>query len=394
MRLYLKIALRYLFSSKGASLIISLIAFFGIFLSVSAILLTIGVFSGFQDELKHKILSKTPHIVITLYTDEETKKIKDTLSRINEVKNFLNFKVYNAFLSSGRVIQSVSVKATDFSDEHFRRFMKKNLLEGKLKGLVIGKGIAELLGVNLGDKVSLVSPFGIRTPTGVIPKVKSYKVGGIFYTGSYDKDFAFVFMDMKDAEKFFKRDFGINLTEVYLNDPYTANNVKKLILENLGNTVIVRSWIDLNKPLFNALELEKLGLFFILLLMVLVASFNITSLLFVKVKERIRDIAVLKTFGMKKKGVIFIFLSVGMSLGILGAVLGIINAYILAYFINEYKLIRVSEEVYMMSYIPVHIKLKDVIATFIGTVILSFFSSLLPSLRASSERVIEVLRKE
>ncbi|GAB6065537.1 ABC transporter permease [Aquifex pyrophilus] len=394
MRTYLKIALRYLLSSRGASLIISLIAFFGIFLSVSAILLTIGVFTGFQDELKNKILSKTPHIVITLYTDEEEKEIRETLSKIKEVKNFLSFKLYNAFLSSGRVVQSVSVKAIDFSDKNFRSFIEKSLVEGELKGLVIGKGIAEILGVSVGEKVSLVSPFGIRTPTGVIPKVKSYRIGGIFYTGSYDKDFAFVFMDLKEAMDFFKRDVGINLTEVYLKEPYNANRVKERILKELGNTVIVRSWIDLNKPLFNALELEKLGLFFILLLMVLVASFNITSLLFVKVKERLRDIAVFKTFGMKKKGIVFIFLSVGMSLGILGALLGIINAYVLAYFINEYKLIRVSEEVYMMSYIPVHIKLKDVIATFTGTVVLSFLSSLLPSLRASSERVIEVLRKE
>ena len=128
--------------------------------------------------------------------------------------------------------------------------------------------------------------------------------------------------------------------------------------------------------------------------MVLVASFNITSLLFVKVKEKVKDIAIFKTFGMNSRGILTIFLLVGLSIGIIGGVLGIINAYILAFFINKYKLIRVAEEVYMMSYIPVHIKLKDVLLTLGGTLILSFISSLIPALHAAREKVIEVLRKE
>ncbi|HID65755.1 MAG TPA: ABC transporter permease, partial [Aquificaceae bacterium] len=360
MRLYLKIATKYLFSSRGTSLIISFMSFFGIFLSVSAILLTLGVFSGFQDELKNKILSNTPHIVITLYSDWEESRINSVLSTTEDIKTFLNFKIFNAFISNGEVIQSVSIKAVDYTDENFRKFIESFLEEGTIEGIIIGRGIADVLNSQIGSKVNLVSPFGIRTPTGTIPKVGKFKVGGIFYTGAYDKDFAFIYMDLLKAREFFKRDYAVNLTEVYLKNPYKANEVKEKLIENLGDSVIIRSWIDLNKPLFNALELEKLGLFFILLLMVLVASFNITSLLFVKVKERIKDIAIFKTFGMKQKEILLIFLTVGMCIGMVGALSGVLNAYILAYFINEYKLIRVSEEVYMMNYIPVHIKLKDV----------------------------------
>ena len=393
MKLYLKIALRYLFSVKGSTLIITLVAFFGVFLSVSAILLTLGIFSGFQDELKLKILSKSPHIVITLYSDEESEDIRETLQKFKEVENFLQFKIYNALISNGEVVQNITVKATDFMDKNFRKFIK-NQLEGSLEGIVIGKGIAEVLNLSLGEKVTLISPFGIRTPTGIIPKVKKVRVGGIFYTGSYDKDFVVVYMNLKDAEKFFKRESYVNLTEVYIKDPFNADEFKKKLINELGENYIIRSWIDLNKPLFNALELEKLGLFFILLLMVVVASFNITSLLFVKIKEKLRDIAVFKTFGMNNKGILLIFVSVGLFIGVIGAILGIINAYVLSYFINKYKLIRVSEEVYMMSYIPSHIKFKDVLMTFIGTFILSLLSSIIPSLKASKEKVIEVLRKE
>ncbi|AAC07492.1 ABC transporter permease [Aquifex aeolicus] len=394
MSLYLKVVLRYLFHAKGSSLFMTFMSFFGIFLSVNAIILTLGVFSGFQDELKNKILSKTPHLVITLYSDYERERIKEVLEKEKEVEYFLSFVVYNAFLSSGEVIQSVSVKAIDYKDGEFQKFIKRFLTEGGTKGLILGKGIAEVFGLLVGDEVSLISPFGIRTPTGVIPKVKKFRVGGIFYTGSYDKDYAVVYMNLKDAKEFFKRDYGVNFTEVYIKDPYRADIVKEKVKKELGERVVVRSWIDLNKPLFNALELEKLGLFFILLLMVVVASFNITSLLFVKVKEKVRDIAVFKTFGMKKRQVLMIFLSLGLFIGTVGAISGVISAYVLAYFINEYKLIRVSEEVYMMSYIPAHIKLKDVLATLLGALLLSFISSLIPALRASKEKVIEVLRKE
>ncbi|WP_461829514.1 FtsX-like permease family protein [Aquifex sp.] len=394
MKLYLKIASRYLFSVKGSTLIISIVAFLGVFLSVTAIILTLGIFSGFQDELKNKILSKSPHIVITLYSDEEEEKIREVLKGLGEVDYFISYKLYNALISKDETITNASIKATDFNNPSLLRFLKERITSGGVEGLVIGQGISELLRAYEGDEITLISLFGIRTPTGIIPKTTKERIGGIFYTGTYDQDYFVAYWDIKKAEKFFRGDLGTNVTEVYLKNPYEADRVKQKLLEKLGSFYVVRSWIDLNKPLFHALELEKLGLFFILLLMVLVASFNITSLLFVKVKEKVRDIAVFKTFGMNSRGILAIFLLVGISIGIAGGLLGILNAYILAFFINKYKLIRVSEEVYMMSYIPAHIKLKDVFLTLGGTLILSFISSLIPALHAARERVIEVLRKE
>ena len=395
MRLYLKFAIRYLFSVKGSTLIISVIAFLGVFLSVSAIILTLGIFSGFQDELKNKILSKSPHIVITLYSDEEEREIKETLLKFKEkISFFISYKLYNALASKEGTITNVSVKATDFNNPDFQKFLKKQLTEGEIKNLVIGQGVSELLRAYPGGEVTLISLFGIRTPTGIIPKTTKEKVGGVFYTGTYDQDYFVAYWDIRRAKRFFKDNLGTNVTEIYLKNPYEADTLKEKLIENLGSFYVIRSWIDLNKPLFHALELEKLGLFFILLLMVLVASFNITSLLFVKVKEKVKDIAILRTFGMNSRGILVIFLLVGLSIGVAGGLLGILNAYILAFFINKYKLIRVSEEVYMMSYIPAHIKLKDVLLTFGGTLILSFISSLIPALHAAREKVIEVLRKE
>ncbi|MDQ7037878.1 MAG: ABC transporter permease [Aquificota bacterium] len=391
----LKIAIRYLVSVRGSTLLITLISFFGVFLSVCAILLTLGVFTGFQDSLKEKILSSTPHIIVSSTGYEDLKNFIRRIENIPEVKEVLPFTLYNAILVKEDRVQPVTIKAVNYREKAFKDIVGSQLVSGKLKDLVIGKGIADVLGVFVGDRVILVSPMGIRTPTGFVPKTREIKVGGIFHTGSYDRDFVIAYMRHEEAKRFFRRGFKFDGLEVYIEDPYRAQEVKRLIVETLGvKGLIVRSWIDLNRPLFNALQLEKLALFLILLLMVLVASFNITSLLFVKAREKVRDIAVLKTFGMKSSDILRIFLLVGMTIGVVGAVLGIGVSFGLAYLINEYRLIRVPEEVYMMSHIPVHIKTADLVAVFAGTLFLSFLSSLIPAVRASKENVVRVLRNE
>ena len=395
MSLHFRLALRYLISVKGSTLLITAISFLGVFLSVSAILLTLGVFTGFQDTLKEKILSNAPHLIVSFVGEHDVKSVRKKIESLEDVRGVIPFTLYNAILSKEDRLQPVTIKAVDYRDKFFRRMTEKHLVKGKIEGIVIGRGSADILGVSVGDKAIIVFPTGIRTPTGFIPKTREVRIGGIFKTGSYDKDYVIAYMREKEARRFFRRGFRFEGLEVYIKDPYRAQEVKYKIEGVLkDDLIIVRSWIDLNKPLFNALQLEKLALFLILLLMVLVASFNITSLLFVKSKEKIRDIAILKTFGMKRGGVTKIFLSVGLSIGLVGAVCGIGVSFLIAYFINEYRLIRVPEEVYMMSHIPVHMKATDIVATFVGTIFLSFMSSLLPALRASRERIVDILRKE
>ncbi|HHJ63614.1 MAG TPA: ABC transporter permease [Aquifex aeolicus] len=395
MSLTLRIALRYLLSVRGSTLLITLISFFGVFLSVSAILLTVGVFTGFQDSLKEKILSSAPHVVVSAVGEEDLEDIRRRIEEVPGVRGTLPFVLYSAILAKEDRVQPVTVKAVSYTEKVFRDMVGRHLVEGKLEDLVVGKGIADVLGVRAGEAAVLVFPTGIRTPTGFIPKTREVRIGGIFETGAYDRDFVIVFMKDAEARRFFKRGFRFEGIEVYVEDPYGVQEIKKEIERRVGEDLfLVRSWIDLNRPLFNALQLEKLALFLILLLMVLVASFNITSLLFVKSREKIRDIAVLKTFGMKSGGILRIFITVGMTIGVSGALTGIGVSFVLAYLINEYRLIRVPEEVYMMSYIPVHIDFLDLTATFVGTLVLSFVSSLIPALRASRENIVGVLRNE
>ncbi len=395
MTLILKIAFRYLISARGSTLLITFISFFGVFLSVCAILLTLGVFTGFQDSLKEKILSTAPHIIVSTVSDKDLKSIKKEIEKIPQVKGAIIFTLYSAILAKEGRVQPVTVKAVDYKEEFLKELVKKQLKEGFLRDAVVGKGIADVLGVRVGEEAVLVFPMGIRTPTGFIPKTKNVKIGGIFETGAYDRDFVLVYMEREKAKNFFKRGFRLEGVEVYVKDPYRVQGIKEIIREKIeSDYIFIRSWIDLNKPLFNALQLEKLALFLILLLMVFVASFNITSLLFVKSREKVKDIAILKTFGMRSKDILAIFITVGISIGVVGSMIGIGASFLIAHFINEYKLIRVPEEVYMMNYIPVHIQFTDLLATFIGTILLSFGASLIPALKVAKENVISILRNE
>ncbi len=387
-----RISFRYILASRGSTLLVSIIALLGVILSVVAVLLTTGVFAGFQHALKEKILSTSPHIVVSLLTDDQMTDYEDRIKLLKDVKTVYPIVIYQAILSKGSSIQSVSVKGMRPSDILRKR---KFLIEGTFHGgILVGKGLSDLMGIKVGESVTLVSPMGRATPFGFIPKVASFKIDGVFQTGTFDQDYLTVIMPMSKATEFFGPQWQLYGFEVFVKDPYKAQEVKREIEKELGNAVVVRSWIDLNKPLFNALQLEKVGIFFVLLLMVIVASFNITSLLFMKVREKIRDIAVLRTFGLKKVEVAMIFVLEGITLGAVGSIGGLLISLIGGYLINEYKLVRVPADVYLMDHVPVFFETGDVVITLGGAFFLSLLASLLPAYRASKMSIVEILRNE
>ena len=380
------VSFRFLLSGKGSTQLVSFIALLGVSLGVSALLLTMGVFAGFQHELKEKILSASPHIIVSLL--DANKDYKDKIENIEGIKNVYSVALYQGLVSREGRISSVSVKALTPEDAH-------RVYGVKLKeGVAVGAGLADILGLKKGEEFLLLSPIGQRTPFGFLPRARSYVVEGIFQKGVFDQDYATVVMDIKGARDFFGDAYQLSGYEIYLRDPYKAQEIRNKIERLLGPGAIVRSWIDLNKPLFNALQVEKVGIFFVLMLMIVIASFNITSLLFMKARDKIKDIAVLRTFGLKSRQVIFIFLLQGLMLGFLGTLIGLILSLVGAYFINEYKLIRVPADVYLMDHVPVYFETRDVISTLLGALLLSLLSSLLPAYRASKEGIVRVLRNE
>lgn len=388
MKPLLKLSLRYLLSGKGSTKLVSLIALLGITLSVSALILTMGVFAGFQLALKEKILHASPHLLISLINPYKRDFHEASLKTLQDIQKLYSIALYQGLVSKDGRIFSVSVKAIKLEDV-------KGLYGVELKeGIAVGKGLMDVLGLREGEEVFILSPMGRRTPFGFVPKARAFTIEGVFQKGVFDQDYATVVMSMDAGLDFFGEDYQLLGYEVYLKDPYKAQEVKNKAEAMLGRDALVRSWIDLNKPLFNALELEKVGLSFVLMLMVLIASFNITTLLFMKSKEKVRDIAILRTYGLKTKQVVLIFLFQGLTLGFVGTVFGFLLAMVGGYFINEYKLLRVPADVYLMGFVPVHFELGDVVFTFCGAIILSFLSSLLPAYRASRENIVYVLRNE
>lgn len=383
----LKLSARYLLSGRGSTLVVSFIAFMGVVLSVSALLLTMGVFAGFQQALKEKILSTSAHVIVSMLTHnkEEYRRIIQEVKGVDRVYSLV---LYNALLSKDGRLLSVSVRALK-EEEAIQLYGLK-----PQEGILVGRGLADILGLEKGQEVIILSPAGRSTPFGILPRARTFSVKGVFQKGTFEQDYATVVMDIKVARDFFGEDFQLSGYEVYLKDPYRAQQVKEALEKSLVDVAIVRSWIDLNKPLFNALQLEKVGIFFVLMLMIVIASFNITSLLFMKVREKLRDIAVLRTFGLKKRQVVYIFLLQGLMLGTAGAMVGFLLSLAGGFFINKYKLIRVPADVYLMDHVPVHFELADVVFTLAGALLLSLLASLLPAYRASKESIVKVLRNE
>jgi len=384
MSLIFRLSIRYLTSIKGSALLVSLIAFLGISLSVSAILLTMGAFSGFQKTLKEKILSTTPHIIVSLIEEGNYEVEENKIINLPEVKNAIYITIYQGMVSKDGRVQAVSVKGMKREEVGLNT-------EG---GVLVGEGLASLLGIELGDEIVLISPFSVRTPLGFVPKVGYYKVAGFIKTGTFEQDYLTIVMSVDDAQKFFGQQWQLKGYEVYIKDPYLAQEVKEKIERIFGSKAFVSSWIDLNRQLFNALQLEKVAIFFVLLLMATLSSFNITSLLFMKVRDKVRDIAVLRTYGFKRKDIMLTFLMQGLLLGFSGAVSGIILAFVGQFLINHYRLIRVPSEVYLMDHIPSNIELVDGIITFVLALLISLLASVIPSYRASKLSVVEILRKD
>ena len=384
MSLIFRLSIRYLTSIKGSALLVSLIAFLGISLSVSAILLTMGAFSGFQKTLKEKILSTTPHIIVSLIEEGNYEVEENKIINLPEVKNAIYITIYQGMVSKDGRVQAVSVKGMKREEVGLNT-------EG---GVLVGEGLASLLGIELGDEIVLISPFSVRTPLGFVPKVGYYKVAGFIKTGTFEQDYLTIVMSVDDAQKFFGQQWQLKGYEVYIKDPYLAQEVKEKIENILGSKAFVSSWIDLNRQLFNALQLEKVAIFFVLLLMATLSSFNITSLLFMKVRDKVRDIAVLRTYGFKRKDIMLTFLMQGLLLGFSGAVSGIILAFVGQFLINHYRLIRVPSEVYLMDHIPSNIELVDGVITFVLALLISLLASVIPSYRASKLSVVEILRKD
>ncbi len=404
MPLYIKIAVKYLFSLKSKALsFMTIISLVGIVVGVSALLVTLSVMSGFQYGLKEKLLETNPHILImkmgqNFYNYREI--IDKYIKKVPDVVDYEPFIYINAIASKDSFMTPVVVRG--IIPEKDKKIMKidKKLIAGNYEKLnldnqvILGKDAALTLNVWVGDSINLLSPFGKKTPIGFVPKIKKVFVAGIVSFGIYEIDSTYVAMNLKSAQEFFDMKNSVTGIQIKVKDPFNADEVKMKLQKILPVDFIVRSWIDLNRSLFQALQLEKLGMFLVLGLIVLVASFNISSLLITKAREKRKDIAIFKTIGADNSFILKTFLWQGMIIGILGTLLGTIIGLVIIHIADYYHLIRLNPEVYLIEYLPLKISTGEILAVVISSLTICFISSIFPARAASKEIPAEVLRYE
>ena len=417
------ISLRYL-RAKRKQIFVSIITFIsvaGIFLGVAALIIVLAVMNGFETDLRNKILGINSHVVLMQYTGamKDYQKVMNEVEQVEGVVASTPFIFSQAMLrnegrTSGVILRGMSVdtafkvinlgKMHEGNIEYLSEKQRSTIELGKdksaLPGIVIGKELAKNMGLLLFDPVNIISPMGISTPMGMVPKMKRFVVVGIFDSGFYEYDSTLAYVSLRDCQDFLNLGERVTGIEIKVNDIYKANIIAKSIEKKLGFPFWARNWMEMNKNLFSALKLEKRVMFIILSLIVLVAAFNIISTLIMIVMEKNKDIAILKSMGATSASIMRIFIYQGVTIGAIGTLMGCIGGLAVAlnleklsvYIENLFGFKILPGDVYYLSQLPSQVNYSDVVIIIIGTMLICFLSTIYPSRRASKLDPAEALR--
>ena len=403
------IALRYLVSRKKHSFIsaISLISVLGVAIGVAALIVVLGVMNGFSKNLREKILSVNADLIVNKLNGsfdqyrEDIKNIQD----IRGVTAAMPFIYSEVMLSSpsgvkGSVLRGISPSAAKKVldlQRHLRMgSLEKLQTQNSPPGIILGDRIASTLGVSPGEDVNLLSPSGEKSAAGFSPEIQKFRVVGVFETGMYQYDSSLVYTSIPAAQELLG--FASNLItglEVKLKDIYSAEQVAQEIRQKLQNpSLLIKTWMDMNKNLFSALKLEKTAMAIILVMIVLVGSFTIITTLIMLVMEKRRDIAVLMAMGARKGHIKRIFIWQGTIIGFIGTALGFTLGLGISFLLQKYQFIQLPSDVYYLSQIPISLEYLDLGLIAAAAMGLCFLATLYPAKQAAKLQPAEVLRYE
>lgn len=414
------IGLRYL-KAKRKSTFISIITFIstaGVTLGVMALIVVLAVMTGFEEDLKEKILGTNAHIVVVRNGGpmDDYHQVMEKLARYKGVIAATPFIYNQVMLSSGKNVSGVVLRGIDVRSDRLVTNLSHSVVEGDidgleptmgkgsvaLPGLLIGKELAKHLNLFVGDKVNVISPMGNITPLGMMPKMKPFRVAGIFNTGMFEYDSTLAYISLDQAQAFF--DLGDTVTGIQLKvkDVYQTGKLVREINRGLGVEYYARDWMQMNRNILFALKTEKVVMFVILTLIVLVAAFGIASTLFMVVMEKTRDIAILKSMGATASSIMKIFVLEGLIIGVIGTFLGVVSGLLVA--LNLEPIINVvqkvtgqdffSKDVYYLDRFPSLVIPSDVVLISVTAILISFIATLYPAWQASRMLPAEALRYE
>ncbi|NOY39032.1 MAG: lipoprotein-releasing ABC transporter permease subunit [Nitrospirae bacterium] len=401
------IALRYLKSKKkhrGISFN-TVITTGGVAVGVMALLVVLSVMSGFHEDLRKKILGVNAHIVVLNYTGgiENHEGVIKELKTIPRVTGASPFVLGQVMVSKGKRAHGVYLRGIDpaYEDqttslrEHMKEGTLDNLTEDStLPGIILGSELSGILGAYVGDEINVISPVQEIGPMGMLPRVRKFRVVGLFEVGMYEYDTNLALTSLKAAQEFFRTGNAVTGIELRIDDIYSAPEVRERVQEILGPPFYARDWMQMNKNLFSALKLEKFTMFVILTLIILVASFNIISTLIMNVIEKEREIAILKAMGATNRAIMAIFIFQGLMIGLAGTTIGVTGGYLLGYLLNTYEIIKLPPDVYYLSSIPVKMNLSDFVAVSLSAICISFLATIYPAYQAARLNPVEPLRYE
>lgn len=416
----LLICLRYLKAKRKSTFIsiISLISTAGVSLGVMALIVVLAVMTGFEEDLKEKILGTNAHVVVIRngLPMDEYRQVMEKLTAMPGITAATPFIYNQVMLSSGRNVSGVVLRGIDVPSDRQVTRLSASLVEGStdnldprmsdgavaLPGLLIGKELARNLNLRLGDRINVVSPMGNITPLGMMPRMKPFKVVGIFNTGMFEYDSTLAYVSLTQAQTFF--DLGDTVTGIQLKvkDVYHTGELAREINRVLGSDYFARDWMQMNRNILFALKTEKVVMFVILTLIVLVAAFGIASTLFMVVMEKTRDIAILKSMGATGSSIMKIFVLEGLIIGVIGTLLGVASGLLIA--LNLEPIIDTiqkitgqnffSKDIYYLDHFPSQVVPADVALISVTAVLISFIATLYPAWQASRMLPAEALRYE
>lgn len=404
------ISIRYLLAKRKQTFVslVTFISIAGVGVGVTALIVVLAVMNGFHDDLRGRILGITSHVNVTSYTGmiSNYREVIGEVEKENGVVGATPFIYAPVMMTSGRSAGAVLRGIDPLSASKVIK-IEENLVRGKLAdlvepqdapapypGIILGVELANHLGVRGGEFITIISPSGRLTPMGQGPKSKLFKVVGTIQSGMYEYDNTLAYVDLPVAQQFLGVGDSVTGIEVRVKDIYKAGQIAEALKKRLGPPFYVSDWIKMNSSFFSALKLEKVVMFVILTLIILVASFNIVSSLTMLVMEKGRDIAILKAMGATTSSIRKIFVLEGFLIGICGTGLGILGGFTLCDLLKRYKFIELPADVYHISTLPVKMETADLAIIALAAICISLVATLYPSRKAARLDPAEALRYE